>query len=93
MKTCNFTRSLRKIGFGIQSFWISHFILNLFPRVSCLQDSFDDNEGLFCGQHYREGKRTEDIRLANGRQFLIPKEIKKHMNLLMDRDRSFSFYL
>ena len=37
-KTCIFTRSLRKKGFRIQSFWISHFIPNLIPRVSCLHD-------------------------------------------------------
>ena len=60
-KTCNFTRNWREIGFRIQSFWISHLILNLIPRVSCLQNSFDDNEGLLCGQHYRESKGPEHI--------------------------------
>ena len=76
-KTCIFTRSLRKKGFRIQSFWISHFILNLIPRVSCLHDSFDDNEGLLCGKHYREGKIPRDIKLSTDRQLLIPKENKK----------------
>ena len=76
-KTCIFTRSLRKKGFRIQSFWISHFILNLIPRVSCLHDSFDNNEVLLCGKHYWEGKRPGDIKLSTDRQFLIPKENKK----------------
>ena len=76
-KTCIFTRSLRKKGFRIQSFWISHFILNLIPRVSCLHDSFDDNEGLLCGKHYRECKRSGDTKLSTDRQFLIPRENKK----------------
>ena len=76
-KTCIFTRSLQKKGFGIQSFWISHFILNFIPRLSCLHDSFDDNEGLLCGKHYLEGKRPSDIKLSTDRQFLIPKENKK----------------
>ena len=76
-KTCIFTRSLRKKGFWIQSFWISHFILSLIPRVSCLDDSFGANEGLLCGKHYREGKIHGDIKLSIDRQFLIPKENKK----------------
>ena len=68
-KTWIFTRSLWKKGFRIQSFWISHFILNLIPRVSCFHDSFDD--------HYRECKKPGDIKLSTDRQFLIPKENKK----------------
>ena len=52
-------------------------ILNLNPMVSCLYYSFDDNEGLLCGQHYQKGKRSGDIKLSTDRQFLIPKENKK----------------
>ena len=74
-------------------FQISHFILNLIPRVSCLHDSFDDNEDLLCGHQYREGKRPGNFMLSTNRQFLIPKKKKKVMNLLTDRDRSISLYL
>ena len=74
-------KKLAKKRFLNSSFWISHLILNLIPRVSCLQNSFDDNEGLLCGQHYREGKGPGNIKWSTDRQFLIPKENKKNMNL------------
>ena len=76
-KILNLQKASKK-GFRIQSSWISHFILNLIPRVSILYDSFDDNEGLLSCEHYRKGKRLEDIMLSPDRQFLIPKENKKH---------------
>ena len=61
----------------MQSFWISHFTLNFIPKISCLHDSFDNREGILCGQRYREGKRPGDFQLSSERQFLIPKENKK----------------
>ena len=86
-------KKLAKKRFLNSRFSISHLILNLIPRVSCLQNSFNDNEGLRRGQHYREGKEPGNINLSTGRQFLISKENKKNMNLLTDRDRSFCLHL
>ena len=62
-------KKLAKKRFLKSSFWISHLILNLIPRVSCLQNSFDDNEGLLCGQHCQEGKGPGDVKLSTNRQF------------------------
>ena len=45
----------------IQGFWIVTSFSTLFPRVSTLYDSFDDNEGLFRGQHYWKDKRPWGI--------------------------------
>ena len=45
-------KKLAKKRFLNSNFWISHFILNLIPRVSCLdENSFDGNKGFLCGQH------------------------------------------
>ena len=60
----------------IQSFWISQFSFNLFPSVSRLYDSFENNEGLLRGQDYRKGKRFVG---TPHRKFLIPKENKKRI--------------
>ena len=86
-------KKLAKKRFLKSKFWISHLILNLIPKISCLQNSFDNNEGLLCSQNYREGKRPGNIELSTGRQFVISKENKKNMNLLMEGDRSFSLHL
>ena len=42
-------QNLAKQDLQIQSFWISHFSLNLSLRVSSLYDSFDDDDGLLRG--------------------------------------------
>ena len=70
-------------------FQISHFILNLIPRVSCLHDSFDDNEDLLCGHQYREGKRPGNFMLSTNRQFLIPKKKKSHEFINGQRQKHF----
>ena len=86
-------KKLAKKKFLNSSFWITHLILNLSAGVACLQNSFDDNEDLLCGQHYQESKGPGNIKLSTDRKFLTPKENKKNMNFLTDRDRSFSLYL
>ena len=70
-------KKLAKKRFLNSSFRINHLILNLIHRVSCLQNSFDDNEALLCGQHYRESKGPGNIKLSTDKEFLIPKENKK----------------
>ena len=47
------------------------------PKVSCLHDSFDDNEDLLGDHQYREGKRPGNFMLSTNRQFLIPIKNKK----------------
>ena len=68
-------RALNPIPEG-QSFWISQFSFNLFPSVSRLYDSFENNEGLLRGQDYRKDKRFVG---TPHRKFLIPKENKKRI--------------
>ena len=59
-------------GFKVSEL-VTSFSISSRGSLVCLQNNFGDNEGLLCGQHYREGKEPGDIKLLTDRQFLIPK--------------------